>query len=74
MNGKQDDASTWFDHSYWGPGGPDLSRWGAECSRGVQYKETGAAVASGTAGVRRTLTGGRKHRGSASDDIERRQS
>jgi hypothetical protein len=29
-----------FDEAYWGPGGVDLSRWGAECARGVPYAET----------------------------------
>ena len=72
MNNCREIGCHW-DETYWGSSGPDLSRWKGECGRGVQYKTTGAPVASGTPGVRRTLTGGRKHRGSASEDLERRK-
>jgi hypothetical protein len=44
---------------------------GSTCGRGVPYKETGAPVASGTKGVRRNISAGRKSRGMASDDYER---
>ncbi len=63
------DPSTWFDHAYWGPGGVDISRWGNFCGRGIRYATTGAPVASGTKGVVRKISTGRKHRGSASDDL-----
>jgi hypothetical protein len=47
----------------------DISTWGRECGRGIPYKNTGAPVASGTKGVVRKISTGRKHRGSASDDL-----
>ena len=64
----------WFDHEYWEPGGVDINRWGrGEVARGCAYKVTGAEVAAGTAGVRRSITSGRKsHRGMASDDLARK--
>jgi hypothetical protein len=55
------------DERYWGPGGVDLSRWGrGTCMMGLQYHQTGAAVASGTPGVVRKISSGRKTRGYAS--------
>jgi hypothetical protein len=54
-----------YDLNFW-PGGVDLSRWGNECKRGT-------AVASGTAGVVRKISTGRKERGSASDGYDRQQ-
>lgn len=59
-----------YDRAYWGPGGIDLSRWGNECKRGLRYADTGAPVASGTKGVERKISTGRKARGSASDDYD----
>ena len=61
-----------FDLNFW-PGGVDLSRWGNECKRGLRYADTGTAVASGTAGVVRKISTGRKERGSASDGYDRQQ-
>lgn len=63
-----------WDRQYWGPAGPDILRWGHECARGIQYRDKGAPVDSGTAGVRRQLGGSRKHRGMASDDLQSHQS
>jgi hypothetical protein len=61
-----------FDRAYWGPNGPDISRWkGAELRRGMRYIETGAPVASGTKGQVRKISAGRKARGSAADSFER---
>jgi hypothetical protein len=64
-----------YDQEYWGPGGIDLSRWGNSCKRGAQYHVTGAPVASGTAGVVRKISTGRKtdkdgKRRLASDDLK----
>ena len=44
----------------------DSSTWGHGCARGIEYKTVGAPVASGTRGVVRKITAGRKHRGMAS--------
>jgi hypothetical protein len=45
----------------------DSSTWGHGCARGIAYKDVGAPVASGTKGVVRKITAGRKHRGMSSD-------
>lgn len=47
----------------------DSSSWGPECSRGIRYADTGSSpVASGTKGVVRKISQGRKkHRGMSSD-------
>lgn len=60
-----------FDRNYWGPGGIDISRWGWECRRGIAYASHGAPVASGTHGVVRKISTGRKARGMASEDFDR---
>ena len=58
-----------FDKSYWGPNGPDISQWNrSECGRGINYAAQGIPVASGTKGVIRKISTGRKHRGMASDN------
>jgi len=44
-------SAEWFDHKYWGPGGLDISRWGAECQRGIRHHTTGAPMPTGTKGV-----------------------
>jgi hypothetical protein len=62
---------TW-DLSYWGPKGPDISRWGHECCRGIEYHQTGAPVASGTKGQVRKISTGRKKRHMSSDDYDPR--
>jgi hypothetical protein len=62
-----------FDQEYWGPDGPDLSLWGAECGRGLRYADTGAAVAAGTKAQVRKFSRGRKARGSAAAGYERQQ-
>ena len=49
----------------------DISTWGGECARGVRYADTGVPVRSGTRGVVRKITKGRKHRGSVADDLAR---
>jgi hypothetical protein len=59
-----------FDDLYWGPGGPDISKWGRELARGIQYRQTGAPVKAGTPGQRRQLGGSRKPRHMASDDLK----
>ena len=61
-----------FDRNYWGDK-IDLSRWGNECKRGIQYRDKGAPAIDGTAGQRRQLGGSRKARGRASDDYERKE-
>lgn len=53
-----------FDSSYWGPAGVNLSRWGNECRRGLQYHDHGVERAE--PGQRRGFGGGRKARGYAS--------
>ncbi len=50
----------------------DISTWGLGCGTGVPYKNTGVSQ-SGAKNQRRTLGGGRKHRGSASGDLEKRE-
>lgn len=64
-----------WDERYWGqfgiPARCQPHAWGYECQRGLQYHSTGAAVASGTAGVVRKLSVGRKARGSSFNDYER---
>jgi hypothetical protein len=63
-----------FDESYWGPDGPQPEkRWGAQCARGIQYAFTGAAAPSGTKGVQRKISTGRKsYRGMSSDFVKER--
>lgn len=46
----------------------DISTWGPECGRGMPYKNTGV-VTDGAANQRRSISSGRKHRGSAFDDM-----
>ena len=52
----------------------DISTWGLECGRGIRYTDTGAPVASGTKGVVRKISTGRKARGSAFEDLEKQES
>lgn len=59
-----------FDEKFWGPEGPDPSRWGSACMRGLEYANTGAPVASGTKNVERKISTGRKARGMASDGVK----
>lgn len=59
-----------YDLAYWGPGGPDLNRWGWECMRGIRYADTGSPVAAGTKGVVRKISVGRKSRHMASEDVD----
>jgi hypothetical protein len=48
----------------------DVSTWGPECGKGIRYHDVGAPVASGTKGVVRKITTGRKsHRGLASEEL-----
>jgi hypothetical protein len=62
-----------YDEKYWGPGGPDISRWGRGLvARGAQYKATGVTT-DGAKNQRRTFGGGRKERGSASADLEKQE-
>ncbi len=46
----------------------DISTWGPECGRGMPYKNTGVTT-DGAANQRRSISSGRKHRGSATDDL-----
>jgi hypothetical protein len=46
----------------------DISTWGPECGRGMPYKNTGV-VTDGAANQRRSISSGRKHRGSSFDDL-----
>lgn len=57
-----------WDRHYWGDNGPDISRWGHECRRGIEYHQTGAPVASGTKGQVRKISTGRKQRHLGSGD------
>jgi hypothetical protein len=50
----------------------DISTWGAECGRGTPYKDKGVTT-DGAKDQRRTFGGGRKHRGSSADDLEKRE-
>ena len=50
-----------------------VSSWGSFCGQGIRYADTGAAVASGTKGAVRKISHGRKMRGSAADDLQRRE-
>jgi hypothetical protein len=50
----------------------DISTWGNECSRGVPYKNTGVTT-DGAKNQRRSISSGRKARGSASGDLEKRE-
>lgn len=60
-----------FDETYWGPGGPDISRWGLECARGIRYADKGAPARAGTKGVEHKFGGSRKERGSSADGLDR---
>lgn len=62
------------DEQYWGPGGVDVSKWGRECQRGLQYKQQEGVIQSSGPGQRRTFGGGRKTRTLASDAYDRLQS
>lgn len=46
----------------------DISTWGPECQRGLNYVTTGAPTAAGTPGQVRKFSSGRKERGYASGD------
>jgi len=60
-----------FDHSYWGPGGIDISRWGrGEVCRGCRYRDAGPAT-DGAKNQRRSFSAGRKARGLSSSDFEK---
>ncbi len=48
----------------------DISTWGPECARGMLYKNTGTVV-DGAANQRRSISSGRKHRGSSFDDMQK---
>ncbi len=48
----------------------DISTWGAECGRGCAYKNTGTST-DGAANQRRSISSGRKHRGSSFDDLQK---
>ncbi len=62
-----------YDEKYWGPGSIDISRWHkVECMRGCSYHSTGAPSQSGAKNQVRKISTGRKERGSAFDDYERR--
>ena len=46
--------------------------WGRACATGVPYKNTGVTT-DGAKNQRRSISSGRKHRGSAADDLEKRE-
>jgi hypothetical protein len=50
----------------------DLSTWGAECGRGCEYKNTGTVV-DGAANQRRSISSGRKSRGSSFTDFQKQE-
>ncbi len=60
-----------FDEKYWAnfgiPARVRVDRWGAELQRGLAYKDLGAPSASGTPGVVRKISSGRKARGMSSE-------
>jgi hypothetical protein len=60
------------DEGYW-TGGVDISRWAGKVhlSRGADYRVTGAPVSSGTVGVVRKFSTGRKFRGDAAADYNK---
>lgn len=61
-----------FDERFWAnfgiPARVRVDQWGPSCQRGVAYANTGAPVASGTPGVVRKISTGRKARGYSSGD------
>lgn len=63
-----------FDEKYWAyfgiPATCCPSRWGAELQRGLAYKDMGAPSPSGTRGVVRKISSGRKERGMSSSDYK----
>ena len=62
-----------YDEHYWGPGGIDISRWGrCEVCRGARYRDTGPTT-DGAANQRRSISAGRKARGSAANDLEKQE-
>ncbi len=50
----------------------DPSTWGSSCARGIKYKDLGPVVDGQKNAVRKISTG-RKQRGSASDDLQRKE-
>lgn len=48
----------------------DPTTWGTECARGVPYANSGTTTDGGK-NQRRKISTGRKHRGSAADDLEK---
>jgi hypothetical protein len=59
-----------YDKEFWGPDGVCIRKWGTgELVRGLQYKNNGP-VQDGAKNQRRTFSGGRKHRGMASDSVK----
>lgn len=50
----------------------DPSTWGSQCARGVPYKNVGPTT-DGAKNQRRSISSGRKQRGSSSDDLERQE-
>jgi hypothetical protein len=61
-----------FDHNYWG-NSIDISRWGrGEVCRGARYRDTGPTT-DGAANQRRSISAGRKARGSAANDLEKQE-
>lgn len=63
-----------FDERYWAqfgiPARVRVDLWGNSCMRGIEYKSLGAPSASGTPGVVRKISTGRKARGMASGDYK----
>jgi hypothetical protein len=67
------DPSTWFDHHYWGPDGPQpAKKWGGACGRGAAYKDMGTVTDGQAGAVRKISTGRKQHRGMASDSVKAR--
>jgi len=62
-----------YDEKYWGPGGPDISRWGrGQVARGAAYKNCGPTT-DGAKNQRRSISSGRKARGLSSRDLEKQE-
>jgi hypothetical protein len=62
-----------YDEKYLGPGGPDISRWKhGQVGRGALYKDCGPTI-DGAKNQRRSISSGRKARGLAADDLEKKE-
>jgi len=62
-----------YDEKFWGPHGPDLSRWEKfHCMRGCDYHVSGVSTVGAKNQVRKISTG-RKERGMSSDGYDKQK-